>query len=578
MDYLLYKLDNILVKYSSAKLWILGIISFLSVIIGALFLYVGNGDFYLSVWDSWTYLADPGTHVAVEDGYNRTISVLITIVGMLIFALLIGLISDIINDKFDALKNGKTNVYEENHLLILGWSDKITSLIEQINLAEKGSSSSVVLLSEKEKDEMEKYLFENLNTKNIICRNGQLDNIFDLKKVNIEKAKYILLLATDSEISDEFNLKVVLTIVKSLKLTTLPITVEIKSDEYSSLFQNLELTYPNLNIIYTKDSISRLLAQSLIYNGVTKVYNRLFDYHGDNFNIIENTKLLGLSVLEISTTIKKDTFCGIYSSKQKRLVIEKNYIYKKDDKLVILSNSKDTIFSLPSKIYFDTPKFNQIKNNYKLLIIGYNDNTNTILKELNNSVSYDIVIASKNNIKRDSFFDNYSNLKIKLLQYSDVQELINLDIDKVLITYDSDDISIIKRDTNVLSILMMLRIDLQDISIVSEIFDIKTMNLVVKKDANDYIISNELISKFLTSVVYSNEIKIIITELLKSSGNIIKIIDNPYTKVFYHKIYNNFINQNTILIGYIDKNKIILNPKDKDIVLKNEKLVIIQSV
>lgn len=61
-----------------------------------------------AAWLSWTHVADPGTHANAPKGLLvRLVSFSITVGGMIIFALMIGIISDSIGDKVDDLKKGK---------------------------------------------------------------------------------------------------------------------------------------------------------------------------------------------------------------------------------------------------------------------------------------------------------------------------------------------------------------------------------------------------------------------------------------------------------------------------------------
>ncbi|XLT59918.1 hypothetical protein HN873_052522, partial [Arachis hypogaea] len=55
----------------------------------------------------------------------RLVTISITFGGMLIFAMMLGLVSDAISEKFDSLRKEKGEVVEQNHTLILGWSDKL---------------------------------------------------------------------------------------------------------------------------------------------------------------------------------------------------------------------------------------------------------------------------------------------------------------------------------------------------------------------------------------------------------------------------------------------------------------------
>lgn len=62
-------------------------------------------------------------------------SVSISFGGMLIFGMMLGVVSDAISEKFDSLRKGRSEVVEQNHTLILGWSDKLGSLLNQLAIA-----------------------------------------------------------------------------------------------------------------------------------------------------------------------------------------------------------------------------------------------------------------------------------------------------------------------------------------------------------------------------------------------------------------------------------------------------------
>lgn len=50
----------------------------------------------------------------------RTVSLLLSVGGMLVTALLLGLVSDAISSKVDDLRKGKAPVLETDHVLIIG--------------------------------------------------------------------------------------------------------------------------------------------------------------------------------------------------------------------------------------------------------------------------------------------------------------------------------------------------------------------------------------------------------------------------------------------------------------------------
>ncbi|KAH7298873.1 hypothetical protein KP509_25G062400 [Ceratopteris richardii] len=182
-----YLVDVLFSTHPYAKSIALLFATFLLIGFGACLLYaVGDEDFMDALWKSWTYVADSGNHADSIGMGPRIVSVGISIGGMLIFALMLGLVSDAISEKVDSLKKGKSEVIESGHTLILGWSDKLGSLLKQLAIANESLGGGVVVvLAERDKEEMEldigKLEFDLLGT-SVICRSGSPLIMADLKK------------------------------------------------------------------------------------------------------------------------------------------------------------------------------------------------------------------------------------------------------------------------------------------------------------------------------------------------------------------------------------------------------------
>lgn len=124
-----YKVDVCFSVYPYAKLLALLFATISLIVFGGLALYiVGDGSFVEALWLSWTFVADAGNHANRVGTASRIVSLSISSGGMLIFAMMLGLVSDAISEKVDSLRKGKSEVIESNHILILGWSDKLVSL------------------------------------------------------------------------------------------------------------------------------------------------------------------------------------------------------------------------------------------------------------------------------------------------------------------------------------------------------------------------------------------------------------------------------------------------------------------
>lgn len=121
-----YMVDVCFSVYPYAKLLALLFATLFLIGFGGLALYaVSDSSFAEALWLSWTFVADSGNHADSVGTGPRIVSVSISAGGMLIFAMMLGLVSDAISEKVDSLRKGKSEVIESNHILILGWSDKL---------------------------------------------------------------------------------------------------------------------------------------------------------------------------------------------------------------------------------------------------------------------------------------------------------------------------------------------------------------------------------------------------------------------------------------------------------------------
>lgn len=123
-----YRADIFLSVHPYAKPLALLVATLMLIFLGGLALFGVTDDSLADcLWLSWTYIADSGNHANSEGIGPRLVSVSISFGGMLIFAMMLGLVSDAISEKFDSLRKGKSEVVEQNHTLILGWSDKLVN-------------------------------------------------------------------------------------------------------------------------------------------------------------------------------------------------------------------------------------------------------------------------------------------------------------------------------------------------------------------------------------------------------------------------------------------------------------------
>ena len=169
-------------------------------------------------WQSLMATLDSGTMGGDEGWLFRIVRFAATILGIFIISVLIGSISSGIDQKIDDLKRGRSKVLEENHTLILGWSEKIFSILSELAIAnENQKKPSVVILSEKDKVEAEEEIqskVDDLKNLKIVVRMGNPLDLNDVEIVNPNGAKSIIVLSAENSLSDMHVIKTVLGLTK----------------------------------------------------------------------------------------------------------------------------------------------------------------------------------------------------------------------------------------------------------------------------------------------------------------------------------------------------------------------------
>ena len=84
---------------------------------------------------------------------------MLQIAGLVVFALMIGLITESVAEQVDDFKKGRSRVLERDHTLMIGWSSKSIPVLDQLALAaESEGGANIVVLTEHDKEDMEEDL------------------------------------------------------------------------------------------------------------------------------------------------------------------------------------------------------------------------------------------------------------------------------------------------------------------------------------------------------------------------------------------------------------------------------------
>ncbi|XP_013699054.2 probable ion channel POLLUX isoform X3 [Brassica napus] len=387
-----YSLDVCFSVYPYAKLLALLFATVVLIVYGGLALYaVSDCGVDEALWLSWTFVADSGNHADRIGVGPRIVSVAISAGGMLIFATMLGLISDAISKMVDSLRKGKSEVLESNHILILGWSDKLGSLLKQLAIANKSIGGGVVVvLAERDKEEMEndiaKFEFDLMGT-SVICRSGSALILADLKKVSVSNARAIIVLGSDenADQSDARALRVVLSLTGVKEGLKGHVVVEMCDLDNEPLVKLVG--GERIETVVAHDVIGRLMIQCALQPGLAQIWEDILGFENAEFYIKKWPQLDGRRFEDVLLSFPNAIPCGVKIAVDGKIVLNPsdNYVLEEGDEILVIAEDDDTYApgSLPEVRMCHFPKMqNPPKYPEKILFCGWRRDIDDMIKVL----------------------------------------------------------------------------------------------------------------------------------------------------------------------------------------------------
>jgi len=555
-----YFFDNTLSRGTGAIIALLSIFTLLAVLVFAL-IYILIGipfsetekfTFFEAMWQSLMRSLDSGTVAGDTSWVLRGVGILVTISGIFILSTLIGILSQGLGEKIDELKKGRSIVLAENHTLIIGWSQKIFFIIEELIIANGNQKKpTIVILSNRDKVEMDEEIRNRIedskNTK-IITRSGDTLDVNSIKTVNPDGAKSIIILAPDDADENSKDIQVIKTVL------ALVYNTKRENKEYNIVaeinnFENLDAAEvvgkTEATFLYTKDIVSRITAQTSHQPGLSIIYMGLLCFEGDEIYFSKIDALIGKTYKQAISAFETSSVFGIKKSDGEILInpemntkIEAGdeiISISEDDDTVILSGKTDIIINDTAIIKTERKTSVQKEKN---IILGWNDGALSLVKELDEYVDKNskltiVLLSDLNDDLKDLVNNSIKNQTVDFIEmdYTKRVNLIKLDI----ISYDNivilsnNSLDPQEADSYTLLSLVLIRNIAEEngkvIKIISEMNDQKNRELAEVTEADDFIIGQDLVSRILAQISENREIKNVYDNLFSAAGSEIYLKD-----------------------------------------------------
>ena len=565
--YIKYRIDRMLNKglFYQLMLLVFAIIILLlivSIFIIIVFQYPAKRAF----WDSLMQFIDTGNISSVEGSFGLVITFLmVTFIGVCGWGSLIAMINKALQDRINNLSKGNAFIMEKNHAIILGYGEEALTIVEEFIMAKV---KTIIILSEHNVDVIRKRIsfIKDYKKTNIIIREGTSSRIENIKLLNISKSSSISIINND----DTESLNILLALKKIISEYELEnkinICVLVHEEDTIEIIKSIEDKNFVIHIIYKYEILYKLIAQSIIYTGLSNVYEDLFSNDGNVF-YIETDHDFDNHTFEDAALKYLDKgmiLLGITKEDRSQLLIPKHdNILKKENRLVVLSrnNNDDSIKEYPDI----KPNIIKYKNN--ILLICEEKRYDEIIKEISEymenhnirMLSYDLIKSQKN--------------KYKFM----LEKLKKEEITKIVLISE-DNITDVKSINILLIIRQIIRKENLNIAILSLLNSIQKRNLIYSDDVRDFIVSGKLIGMLMAQASLSSNILYIFYGLL--SKNVKDIIMSPYSDYFkepktFKEVYLSLLNKKIILIGVKRYNDVILNPNNECLLDNKDEIIII---
>jgi len=560
-----YWFDNLMSKGPHMMILLLGFLSLIIILFSGLviwYLKIAPESqeplgFIESIWQSLLRALDSGTMGGDVGWPFRFVSFLVTLGGIFVLSILIGVLGTTIEEKLSNLRKGKSFVIEKEHTLILGYSSKIFTIISELVIAnENVKNPRIVILADKDKVEMEdeiKNKISDLKNTKIICRSGVPYDFSDLEIVNPQQSKSILILTPDEEENaDSLTIKTILAITNNPNRRPSPYHIVAEMKDIANYEVAKMVGKDEAEILFVDDIIAKIIVQTSRQSGLSIVYTELFDFDGVEIYIQSENKLIGKSYGEALSVYEDSSLIGIKQMDGSvKLNPEMDYVIKEDDMAIVISEDDSTIvISDNDKNNFDenlilNVNHNQI-NTENILLLGWNSIASTIITEIDKYVGPNskIVVVSSFEKYEEEVNELRSNLQNCTLDFQlndttnrKVIEKLNItSFDSVQILCYKEEMDIQDADAATLITLLHIRKILddesKDIKVVSQMLDAKNRALASITKADDFIVSDKLISLLMSQVSENKFLMKVFESLFEAEGS--EIYLKPVTEYVSH--------------------------------------------
>jgi hypothetical protein len=537
----------------------------------AAFVYslITGQPFDSAAWWSFVRISDPG--YLQEDGQGGfwigTVSTVITLFGFAVFAsLVIGVVSDKVADVVRGVRSGRRAVVFSDHVVILGWSQKVFAIVTELHIANPDIEIAILASMSKEEadDALETHVFIPLSRtrrpdgrlyevkrSNVVFRPGNPANAVDLELVGVGRARSVIVIGSDVAASvhdrDVRTVKALLAAKNACSPgTTMVGEVFDRANRRLAQIAGGE----DAVVFCSADVVSRIIVQSSLQPGLASVIEDLLSFEGSEVHLKQVPRGVvrkGVAytwpqlVDEVVVSTADHVPMGVYRDGVSTLLPE-SWTFSPGDELIVLSADDSPLTISADKkpapvgqlTGFDPPG---PPSAVRVLVLGHNPEVDALVSQFSDYiVQYDgmqlhlHLVSPKMSLERRSQLEQRTGNGLWVTTSGDVFTRVEV-AERILAERDYDVLIILSEahsdfdeaDAEVLMTLLTVR-DLQqsagaaDVSITTELVDPEHRDLVARQHVQDIIISHRMFSMLVAQVSQDSRLAPVLDDFFGYTG------------------------------------------------------------
>ncbi len=566
-DQLKFRVERFLLKGAHYRLlFIAAVIGLISIVGGALALPTGPfQSFPEAVWWAFLRLSDPGYLGDDEGAWLRTVSTLLTVAGYVIFlGSLVAIMTQWLNATIHRLESGLTPVTRDDHVVILGWTNRTVPIVQELLLSEVrvkrflqrhgARRLHIVILCDEVTPALRQDLKEQLgdlwSENQVTLRSGSSLRTEHLERVDFLNAAVILVPGGESgkEGSGDVDTRTIKTLLSISGAAenegedAPPYVVAEIFDERKAVVAARSYRGP-LELVPTNIAIARLMVQNLRHPGLSQVYNELLAQgDGNEIYLPEGDRFAGEPVEALGAAFPRGVVLGVVRTEDSRghphLNPPAGFTVQKGDRIVVVArrfaDTEPEAQSAPRAVPRGAPGTLRPRvGSRRVLVLGWSQKVPSLLSEIESyrdeSIELDLlstVSADKREayLKRQGF--DGTGVRVRQIEgdytvHAELLKLNPLGYDNILLM--GSDWLRTGSEADARTILGALLIheiaeERERVpSILAELLDPENVSLL-RRGRTEVMVTPILVSHVLSQVALRRELGVVFEELFTAGG------------------------------------------------------------